>query len=133
MFGNLIRKWIPVILYLFIWMLTILVFWFFTDGSDAMGFSLVYFWFLLPVSTFLLSLALGNSRHWGKIRWVWCLVFGVMYMLAAYVTFQTANMTATGIVRIPDWKMIWIGALISFAGMVAGALHRAKKWKKKDK
>ena len=33
--------------YLCVWGLAVIVFWFFTTGSDAMGFSLIYLWLLL--------------------------------------------------------------------------------------
>ena len=36
--------------YLAIWMLTLIVFWCFTDGAGAMGFSILFLWIILPLS-----------------------------------------------------------------------------------
>lgn len=46
--------------YLVIWAMAILVFWFFTEGSDAMGYSLMFLWILLPAATFFFP------RQWEK-------------------------------------------------------------------
>ncbi|MEG2747664.1 MAG: hypothetical protein RR934_10400, partial [Gordonibacter sp.] len=70
--------------YLGIWAITLIVFWFFTRGSDAMGYALVFMWVVLPTTTFTLSLVIGKNNYWGKAKWVSPVVFGVMYMLAGY-------------------------------------------------
>lgn len=43
-----------------IWAVSLIVFWFFTDGSDAMGYSLMFLWVLLPMTIFVISLLIGK-------------------------------------------------------------------------
>ena len=42
-----------------IWTLSLLSFWMFDSGSDALGYSIMYLWILLPVTTFVVSLIIG--------------------------------------------------------------------------
>lgn len=48
--------------YLGIWAFSLIVFWFFTSGSDAMGYGIMFLWVLLPVTTLLISLLIGKKR-----------------------------------------------------------------------
>lgn len=113
--------------YLAIWASAIIVFWFFTSGSDAMGYSLMFLWVLLPVSTFIFSLVVGRNNYWGNQKWVSAIVFGVMYMLAEYATFSAANMAAFNKFNMPRFGMIVGGAVISAGGITIGcALRRVK-------
>lgn len=43
-----------------------IVFWFFTSGSDAMGYSLMFLWIILPVTTFVVSIVIGKNDFWEK-------------------------------------------------------------------
>lgn len=59
---------IIIAVYLLIWAFSMIVFWFFTGGSDAMGYSLMFLWILLPVTTFVLSVVIGKSNLFGKME-----------------------------------------------------------------
>ena len=50
--------------YLAIWSFAMVVFWFFTSPSDAMGYSLMYLWVLLQITNFVFSLLIGNNNYW---------------------------------------------------------------------
>lgn len=126
-------KLILIVTYLTIWALGLIVFWFFTSGSDAMGYSLMFLWILLPVTTFVISLLIGINNYWGRCKWVVVVVFGFMYMLAEYVTFSAANMIYIHKVRVPEISMILIGAIISLAGLSLGNLIRSLKAKNAKK
>ena len=119
-------KVITILSYLLIWSLAMIAFWFFTSGSDAMGYSVMYLWIILPVTTFVESVLIGKNDFWGKEKWGSTLFFGLMYMLAEYGTFKMANNIATNKINAPDWGMIVVGAIISAIGILFGAL-----WKKK--
>jgi len=120
------NKIIIILSYLLIWALAMIVFWFFTSGSDAMGYSLMYLWIILPVTTFVESVLIGKNDFWGKEKWGSTLFFGLMYMLAEYGTFKMANNIAANKINAPDWEMIVVGAIISTIGILLGSL-----WKKK--
>lgn len=113
--------------YLVIWAFSLLVFWLFMDGSDAMGYSLVFLWLLLPVTTAVLSVLIGRNDNWGRWKWASCVGFGVMYMLAEYGTFSLANMVAFRKLNMPDFGMLLVGAGIALAGMVIGIATKPKK------
>lgn len=125
---NKLPKLILIASYLVIWAIVLISFWFFTDGSDALGFSLLYLWGLLPVTTFLISIVIGLNNYWGKGKWIFSIVFGVMYMLAEYTTFSTANMIAVNKLNLPAFEMIPLGTIISLIGLGIGSiLYRFKK------
>ena len=119
-----------VLAYLVIWSISIVVFWFFTSGSDAMGYSLMFLWILLPVTTFVVSLFIGRNTYWGKWKWLTPLVMGIMYMLAEYATFQCSNMIAFDKINTPSWGMILAGGVISAIGMSIGEIANLCKKKK---
>ena len=120
------NKIIIILSYLLIWSLAMIVFWFFTSGSDAMGYSLMFLWIVLPVTTFVESVLIGKNDFFGKGKWGSTLFFGLMYMLAEYGTFKMANNIAFNKLNAPDFGMIVAGVIISAIGILLGSL-----WKKK--
>ena len=116
------NKIITILSYLLIWVIAMIVFWFFTNGSDAIGYSLLYLWIILPVTTFFVSVIIGANDFWGTRKWTFTLIFGVMYMLAEYGTFKMANNIAFNKLNTPDWGMIVGGTIISAIGMLIGFL-----------
>ena len=111
-----------VLSYLIIWTFAILFFWVLSGSSDAMGYSLMFLWVILPVSTFIISFLISRNHYWGDRKWFLSLGFGVMYMLAEYATFSMANNVAFHKVNVPAFGMIIAGAVISLAGMAIGHL-----------
>lgn len=107
--------------YLVIWAFSLIVFWFFTSGSDAMGYGIMFLWVLLPVTTLILSLLIGKNDYGGHRKWLACIPFGVMYMLAEYATFSAANMVSYGKLHLPQFGMIPAGAVISLIGLGIGS------------
>lgn len=116
--------------YLGIWVFALIVFWCFISGSDAMGYSLVYLWTILPVATFAISFLIGKNNHLGKGKWLTPVAFGIMHMLTEYATFSMRNMIAISFSRInmPHFELILIGAVISAMGLGIGSLsYHAKR------
>lgn len=54
------NKIITILSYMLVWAIAMIVFWFFTSGSDAMGYSLMFLWIILPVTTFVVSIVIGK-------------------------------------------------------------------------
>jgi hypothetical protein len=79
-----------------------IVYWFFTSGSDAMGYSLMFLWIILPVTTLVVSLIIGKNDYWGRGKWASALLFGLMYMLAEYDTFKVSNNLAFDKLNAPE-------------------------------
>ena len=121
--------------YLGIWAFALIVFWFFISGSDAMGYSLVFLWIILPVATLVISFLIGKNNHLGKGKWLTPIAFGVMHMLAEYATFSVRNMIAIEFARInvPHFELILIGAFFSFIGLGIGSFTYHIKSNRKKK
>ena len=96
-----------------------------------MGYSLAIFWFVLPVVTFVESVLISMNHYWENLKWLASIGFGIMYMLAEYMTFSMANNIAFDKVNVPQFSMILIGSVISLTGMGAGHLIMIIKKRKK--
>lgn len=119
--------------YIFIWAVSEIIFWFFTEPSDAMGYSLMFVWIIMPVTTFTVSFITGKNGFLKKFKWLLPLLLGIMFMLVPYSTLTFSNMTAFHTFRWPDLPMLPIGAAISYAGIIAGLLTERKLNKNKNK
>ena len=124
---NKLSKLVLIMTYLVIWAVSLIVFWLFMDPAGALGYSLMFLWLLLPVTTFVLSLLVGRNNFWGKWKWLSAAAFGLMYMLADYATFKAANMVSNGIFRMPDFIMLFAGVIISVLGLGIGAVFYYSK------
>lgn len=114
--------------YLLIWSCALVTFWFFTKDSDAMGYGLMCFWIILPVTNFVTSFMIGVNNYYKYYKWLYAVAMGVTYMLAEYATFSTANMVAFSKFNLPEWGMIIGGAVISALGLGIGyAIHLIKE------
>lgn len=103
-----------------IWAVSLIAFWFFISASDAMGYSLMFLWILLPVTIFAASFIIGKNNYFSKRKWLSAIVFGIMYMLAEYATFSASNMIAFSKINMPDWGMLVSGIIISLIGTGIG-------------
>lgn len=118
---NKLSAIILIAVYMAIWAAAILSFWVFNGGSDAVGYSIMYLWILLPAAVFTVSLLFGISNYRKSKKWLLAIGFGITYMLAEYATFGTANMITFRKINLPEFVMIPAGALISLLGMGIGA------------
>ncbi len=123
-------KLIQVIAYLVIWAMCLIWFWLGQGSDDAMGYSLLVFFLILPVSTFVISLMIGKDTGWGKSKWLMLLFFGAMYSLADYGTFSLANTLTFGNVHYPELETAIPGLVISAIGMGIGSIVQMMKRKK---
>ncbi|MBR1780249.1 MAG: transcriptional regulator, partial [Oscillospiraceae bacterium] len=123
-------KLLLILAYLLIWGCSMVVFWCLMSPSDALGFSFMFLWVLLPAANFVISLLIGWNDCWGRWKWLAAPVMGLTYMLAEYATFSTANMISNHFspVNPPEWGMVLAGAVISLLGLGIGALiHRRRR------
>ncbi|MCC8195316.1 MAG: hypothetical protein LIO49_00645 [Ruminococcus sp.] len=128
-----IGKLIIIATYLIIYAIAMILFWCVADGSDAMGNSLLIFYFVLPITTFVLSILISINDYWGKWKWLSTVIFGVMYTLAEYATFKFANTFAFGNFHSLSLTLWLIGAIISLTGLGIGTLVRKHTRKKRMK
>ena len=117
-----------------IWASAPITFWSFMGVMDELGFAVIFFVFILPAVTFIISLLIGTNDLFGKRKWFTVIFFGVMYCLSEYTTFSMANMIFNDMAKfnLPDLGMLLIGAAVSAAGIGIGELiRRAGKTKKR--
>lgn len=121
---------VPVALaaYLAVWIISVGVFWLVAPGG-AMTYSILFLWILLPVATLVACgvIGAGARERTGARLWALTPGFGVMYMLAEYMTFKLANTVHTGNINAPDWGAFVAGTLLALIGMGIGAIvHRLR-------
>ena len=116
-------RMLAILSYLVVWCVSVMVFWL-GGRMDAMGYSLVVLWGVLPLSALAVSVLIG--RESGRLRyvWLWVLLSGALYTAAHYMTFSLANTLAFGNVHIPDPIAFVAGCACSAVGVLAGVLGR---------
>ena len=115
-----LSRLVLVIAYLVIWALSIVVFWL-GGNQDAMGYSLVVFYFVLPISTLIISVFIGKGDGWTNVKWLMLLFFGIMNMLAPYFTFSLSNMITFNKFNMPDAAGFLSGIICAAIGMSIGS------------
>lgn len=124
-----LAKILLVAVYLGIWALGLFVYWVLMSPSDVMGFALLFFWSILPLTTLTVSLIIGRNGYWGKRSWFLVPILGGMHALAECGTFCMSQWLAFGLFRLPEPGTFLAGALLSAAGLGIGKLLRRKKAK----
>ena len=124
------RKAAPIVIYSIVWLIAISTFWFTDLSGDAMAYSLLVIYLLLPATTLIMSYLIGRDDRWGKMKWVAPVFFGEMYMLAECFTFSLANMLMNETINAPEFTMVLTGMVISLIAMGLGTFvktHRREK------
>lgn len=126
-----LSKLVLVIAYLVIWVLSIVVFWL-GGNQDAMGYSLVVFYFVLPISTLIISVFIGKGDGWTNVKWLMLLFFGIMNMLAPYFTFSLSNMITFNKFNMPDAAGFLSGIICAAIGIAIGSIVKTIAERKSD-
>ncbi len=123
-------KLIIIAVYLVIWALSILFFWL-GGGSDAMGYTLIILYLVMPVSTLILSAFIGQDEGWSNKKWLMILFFGFMLMLVPYATLSLANMATFEVFYLPSILDMLPGTIVSALGMAIGTLIKTMRAKRR--
>ena len=102
--------------YIIIWFLLLLWFWIGLAQDGAMAYSMISFYLVLPISSFIIS-CIWRTKNTLK-KWLLPVFFGLMAMLLSYLTFSLANTIAFHNLHIPDLKMALISAAPSLVGLL---------------
>lgn len=125
-----LSRYILIGVYLIIWTILISLFWLNTSSIDGFGYSLITFFVVLPITTFVLSILIGKESSWGNTKFLMPIFFGIMFMLVDYTTFRLANMIYFDKLNIPDFSLIISGAILSYIGLIIGLFSVKSKPKK---
>lgn len=121
--------------YTLIWGIVLLLFWCSPLSTDALGYSLLFFYFILPSASFAAALLIGYNDLFGRFKWLFLLFFLVTTVLAYYLTFSLKNMIAFDKINYITWDTVLqgflFGAVPAAVGMGTGFLIRLIKNKKR--
>lgn len=116
-----LSRLILICVYLFIWSVSIFVFWL-GGRTDSMGYSISAFYVMLPVGTLIVSVFIGKDSGFMNLKWLMLLFFGIMNMLAPYATFTLSNMISFGKFKFPNMTDMLPGIFCSAVGIAVGTL-----------
>ncbi len=108
------------LIYAALCLLAVAVFYVVASGSDAMGFSLIFFYILLPGAALALSAVMGARGLPARCWAVTAIGFGAMMMLTDWLTYKLSNMLAFGVWRWPDIEALMFGFIASLIGSAVG-------------
>lgn len=136
------RKWFSKLIevgsFLVIWAVTAIAFWAgAAEGSNAMGYSIVALYIVMPVSTLVISLFIGADKGWNKLKWLMILAFGAANLLTSVETFgikwlsTLEKATASDFFSTFEPMHFLIGTALSAIGIGIGTAVRSNKLKKR--
>ena len=126
-------KFMQIGIYMLLWIGCLIWFWLGKDHDPALfapAFSIMTFYLILPIATFVISIFIGRDESWGRYRWLMAFFFGAMRSLEGFGTFKMANTLATGNQHIPSIEDTIPGIVVSLFGMGIGFLLRRRNLKK---
>ena len=113
---------LKIILYPIVCLFSITYFWVSGQYLDALGFTLIHFYGLHPLTIMIVSIFLSYQNEIGK----WCFIFaifcGICLMGTEYLTFSLSNMMTFTVINSPELMLILIGAAISLFGELLGLI-----------
>ena len=127
---NRLRKVLPILIYIIIWVACILFFWIFSGATDAAVFSIFVFWGILPITSLIISAIIGKDDFKPLTKIGAIILIGIMYMLCEYFTFSLANMVAFDKFNFINFDALLMGTGFSAIGMGIGCLVKYIKDKK---
>lgn len=136
------RKWFSKLIevgsFLVIWAVTAIAFRTgAAEGSNAMGYSILALYIVMPVSTLVISFFIGADRGWNRLRWLMPLFFGMALITTQMETFGIKWLSTLEIVTVSDFFSTFeplyfiIGAAVSAIGIGIGTAVRLNKFKKR--
>lgn len=128
----IMRKMMPILAHLIVWAILILIFWVTPLYDDAMGYSVLALYVVMPVSTIITSFLIGRNEEWKRKKWAICVLYGALFMLFEYFTFSLANMFAESGLNAPEPSLLMIGFAFSIVAMGIAVLTQRYNRRKKS-
>ena len=111
-----------IIVYLTIWLISVLSFWIMPIKHNEISYSIIVFYVLLPMLTLVTSINISNYKN--KTKYITPILFGALYMCAEYLTFSLSNMISFHKLNVPELEMLLIGSIISYIGIFIGSKRK---------
>ena len=106
-----------------IWGILLFIFWVTNGHIDAMGYSIVAFYIVLPIAIFVTSFRISKYVTVKGLRIFFPILFGFFYMASEFMTFSFLNKITFHKFNMPELIMLPIGAAISFLGFFLGGKY----------
>ena len=114
------------------WLFSLFVFWCLIGPADALGYAILFFYGLMPLTILGASLAVGLLRPYGKMSWLFVPAAAVLAMLLPWLTFSLANTLTFGNLNPLDPVSLAFGAVVSAAGFAIGTGVRALRARRNE-
>ena len=116
-----------ILLYLGIWVLSVSAFWVLKYIINPFFYYVVVLFLVLPSSTFVISIKIGENGCFGKWKWIVSVLSGIMHGGCWMATFGYANTLETGKINFPDVAQIIFVSVLSVIGILIGVFARGVK------
>lgn len=114
------------------WLFSLFVFWCLIGPADALGYAILFFYGLMPLTILGTSLAVGLLRPYGKMSWLFVPAAAVLAMLLPWLTFSLANTLTFGNLNPLDPVSFVFGAVVSAVGFAIGTGVRALRARRNE-
>lgn len=112
-----------------VFLISLLVFWLFISGVDAMGYTLFYVWGFMLLVSCVTSFIVGLRRIWNGRGVLWPVLCAVLITLLPWMTFDASYALHSGRLLIPDPMFLIGGCIVSYVAFGLGAGIRMVKTK----
>jgi len=113
------------VVYTLIWLGMVLYFWLKVSGTEAFGYTLLTFYFALPIASLAVAVYYGMGED--HIKYFMPLICGAFEVMGGFFTFQFANMISNGrwnTWNMPDLVMGLYALVPALVGLGIGSLIR---------
>lgn len=113
------------VLYTLVWFGIVIYFWCKVSGTEAFGYTLIAFYFALPLASLAVAVFYGAGEE--RIKYLIPVICGAFEVLGGFFTFQFANMIANGrwnTWNTPDLVMGLYALVPALVGLGIGSLIR---------
>lgn len=100
-----LTAFVTILVVLFLWSL-------FIDPGDVMGYALLSFYLILPLTCLVCALLLGLREHW--IKWLAPVLFAALALLLSLLVFRTTDEIFFFVTFVPGLAGLLIGQLVRF-------------------
>ena len=114
------------------WLFSLFVFWCLIGPADALGYAILFFYGLMPLTILGTSIAVGLLRPYGKMSWLFVPAAAVLAMLLPWLTFSLANTLTFGNLNPLDPVSFVFGAVVSAVGFAIGTGVRALRARRNE-
>ena len=114
------------------WLFSLFVFWCLIGPADALGYAILFFYGLMPLTILGISLAVGLLRPYGKMSLLFVPAAAVLAMLLPWLTFSLANTLTFGNLNPLDPVSFVFGAVVSAVGFAIGTGVRALRARRNE-